>query len=342
MSPETSAADTDFPTAVDPAPLTSPSLLSTPEWELFRKHLHDSLVHLESSLGPSVSLLQTSNGKQLRPLLVFSAAALFSPPREETVQAAVAAELIHLASLVHDDVIDQAPLRRGQPSINAAQGNQTAVLAGDSLFAEAFRVLSAPGLIPVMPYFVAAIQAMCAGEIRQGQSQFALDRSRRDYLHRSGQKTGSLIEACCRAGATIAGADKTDVNRLGKFGRFLGIGFQVVDDVLDFTGQEKELGKPTGNDFRQGNLTLPIIYLLQDPTYGTWFRETLEKKTWPPTLAFQTYKALEQSGALERSRDTAEAYIAKAKKVLSPFPPSAALDLLSEITQGILDRLPAS
>ncbi|KLU59150.1 heptaprenyl diphosphate synthase component 2 [Peptococcaceae bacterium CEB3] len=336
---ETSTANTDFPATVDPAFLTPPPLLSTPEWELFRNRLKEILIQLESLLGPSVSLLQTSNGKQLRPLLVFSAAALISPPGEKTVQTAVAAELIHLASLVHDDIIDQAPLRRGQASVNAAHGNQTAVLAGDALFAEAFRVLSAPGLIPVMPYFIEAIQAMCAGEVRQGQSQFALDRSLHDYLRRNAQKTGSLIEACCRAGAATAGAETVNINRLGKFGRCLGIGFQVIDDVLDFVGQEEELGKPTGNDFGQGNLTLPVIYLLQDPTYGVWFKEALEKKPWPPTLALQISKALEQSGALKRSRDTAEAYIAKAKKTLSPFPPSAALDLLSEIAGRTLTRL---
>lgn len=319
--------------------LTFPHYLPDPKWKLFQKRLDQTLINLESLIGPSVSSLRASKGKQLRPLLVFSSAALFHPPQEQTIQAAVAAELIHLASLVHDDVIDQASLRRGQPSVNALYGNHAAVLTGDALFAEAFQVLSSPGLLPVMPHFIQAIQAMCRGEVQQGQSQFDLNRSLKDYLHHTSLKTGALIEASCRAGAETAGADRLSVERLGNFGKCLGIAFQIADDILDFVGREERLGKPVQHDFSQGNLTLPVIYLLQDPTYGNWFKEALAKNPWQPTLALQIQKALEQSGALEQSRQLAQAYISRAKDVLAAFPPSPATVFLSGMSERVLERL---
>lgn len=331
---------TDLKTDAWSVSRTLPDYLYDPKWELFQRRLDQTLTHLASFIGPSISTLRTSNGKQLRPVLVFASAALFRSPQEQTIQAALAAELIHLASLVHDDVIDHASLRRSQPSLNALYGNHAAVLSGDALFAEAFRVLSSPGLTSVMPHFIEAIQAMCRGEVQQGRSQFDPTRSIKQYLHNTCLKTGALIEASCRAGAETSGANRPDVEKLGEFGKSLGIAFQIVDDLLDLVGKEDHLGKPVHHDLGQGNLTLPIIYLLQDPTYGNWCKEAMASKPWKTTLVLQIQKAAEQCGALERSQQLAQVYVAKAKDILAGFPPSPATVILAGMADRVLARVP--
>ncbi|MHB1652548.1 MAG: polyprenyl synthetase family protein [Desulfitobacteriaceae bacterium] len=334
--------ETFTPTSVSPELTYSPVLIKdfkeSPEWETFETELEETLAKLQELIGPSVNLLRESAGKRIRPLLVFASCALFQPPQRDTIKAAVAAELIHLASLIHDDIIDRSSLRRGKPSVNALHGNQAAVLLGDALFAESFRILASPGLLPTMRHFIRAIQAMCTGEIQQGYSQYDTKRSLDEYLRHIAQKTGALIEASSQAGAETAHATKSNIEQLRAFGSSLGIAFQITDDILDFVGQEDHLGKPVQHDLRQGNFTLPVIYLLNDPLYRDWYKDIL-KRPWQPTTAHQVLQAVRQSGALAKSKTAAVAYVEKAKTILHAFPDSPTREFLFQMSDSVLIRL---
>lgn len=310
------------------------------EWDIFETRLDETLAGLQKRIGTSVNLLRESQGKRLRPLLVFSSCSLFRSPNKNTIKAAIASELIHMASLVHDDIIDKSSMRRGKPSVNSLYGNHAAVLLGDALFAEAFRILASLDLLSSMHHFVRAIQSMCSGEIQQGQSQYDTNRSVNAYFSHISQKTGALIEASCQSGVETAQANDFQVEHLREFGDYLGTAFQIADDILDFVGAEETLGKPVLNDLRQGNFTLPVLLLLNDPTYSNWLKNILNKKSWQPTSIYQIQQAIFQSGALTKSKAMAEFYIDKAKTILVTLPYSPARVFLSRLCDSIVSKLP--
>ncbi len=205
-----------------------------------------------------------AGGKRLRPLLVILCSGLADPSRQALIDMAAAAELIHTASLIHDDILDQADTRRGAATINHLQGNHTAVLIGDFLFAAAFGLLTRTGCPEAVALMTGAIQAMCQAEIEQKEAVFQFSVTEHRYLDRIEKKTAALLAACCGAGALTGGAAPEDVASLMAYGRNLGLCFQITDDLLDFTGDSAALGKPAGADLAQGILTLPVIYLLQN------------------------------------------------------------------------------
>ncbi|MGD0153708.1 MAG: polyprenyl synthetase family protein [Thermacetogeniaceae bacterium] len=214
-------------------------------------------------LGVYAGQVIRAGGKRLRPLLVILCSGLADPSHQPLIDMAAAAELIHTASLIHDDILDQATTRRGATTINHLQGNHTAVLAGDFLFAAAFDLLTCTGRPEALALMTEAIRAMCQAEIEQKEAVFQFSVTESRYLGRIEKKTAALLAACCGAGALAGGAAPEEVASLMAFGRNLGLCFQITDDLLDFTGDSATLGKPAGSDLAQGILTLPVIYLLQ-------------------------------------------------------------------------------
>lgn len=313
-------------------------LKNTLEWQLFQARFNSILARLEALIGPSMEHLRHSSGKGLRPLLLLTVSSLFSKPNKASVDAATAAELIHLASLVHDDIIDQAELRRGKPSLNTLYGNQASVLLEDALFAESFRLLATHDLLDSMGFFVEAIQEMCAGEVFQDKQKFDTSRSVEDYLKHISQKTAALIRACCRAGASTGGAADFEINLLANYGENLGCAFQIVDDILDYTSNSLALGKPVGNDLKEGNLTLPIIFLLEDPKYNSWFKDLLARGNFDLTSEQEVRSALWHSGALAKSEGLAISFIQNAKKCLEHFPANPAYDILNNLADSVLSH----
>ncbi|AFQ43248.1 polyprenyl synthetase family protein [Desulfosporosinus meridiei] len=284
-----------------------------------------------------ISLLE-SGGKRIRPLLTLYSGMCFAPLNPLMIDAAVASELIHMASLIHDDVIDESETRRGKPTIVSEYGNHAAILTGDYLFAEAFNILSRSELLTSMNFLVKAIQAMCHGEVHQADEQFSSQVSFEEYYKRIANKTGILLAACCQSGAVLAGASAAELSLMQEYGMNLGYAYQITDDILDIEGDADSLGKPIGADLVNGNITLPILYLLDKPIYGNWLREIINVRSITPLGALSIREALLSTGCIEEAYQTATQCINKAKACLDNIPASTYKTTLLDLADTILHR----
>ncbi|MCB8818729.1 polyprenyl synthetase family protein [Desulfosporosinus shakirovi] len=284
-----------------------------------------------------ISLLQ-SGGKRIRPLLTLYSGMCFAPLNPLMIEAAVASELIHMASLIHDDVIDESATRRGKPTIVSEYGNHAAILTGDYLFAEAFNILSKQQLLTSMTFLVDAIQSMCHGEVHQADDQFSSSVDTKDYFNRIAKKTGILLAACCQSGAILAGAKPEHLGLMREYGLNLGYAYQITDDILDINGDTESLGKPVGADLVNGNITLPILYLLEKPIYGSWLKEImkLRKITYQGTQSIK--EALINTGCIDQAYLTATQCIDHAKESLDTIPSSHYKTTLINLADSILHR----
>ncbi len=272
-----------------------------------------------------------AGGKRLRPLLVLLAA---GPPAGDgagLLRAAVAVELVHSATLVHDDVLDRADLRRGRPTVMAAGGRAMATATGDLLFSRAFAELAANGRPDEVRVLSDASNALAHGELLQRADAWNMATSREAYLRRCDLKTARLFEAACRLGALEGGRPDAP---LGRFGRQIGLAFQLLDDVLDISGPAERTGKHRGADLLDGTVTLPLIIArTRDPELA---RLDLRSVT-TPAQADAVCAAVEATGALEAAREEALAMVAAAKSGLPELPEEqlAALELVAD---GVVDR----
>ena len=219
----------------------------------------------DADLRAALRQLFASGGKRLRPALVLLAAHWGTYDRARAVVVGAAMEMIHAASLIHDDIIDEASVRRGRPTTNSTHGDKVAVLSGDYLFAAAAGAVASMQDVGLMSSTARTIMSLCAGEISQSARAYDWHLSEADYFDYLEQKTASLTWLCCRAGAMVSRASEHVVEVLSEVGRNLGLAFQIVDDILDLTATQEELGKPAGHDLREGMLTLPVIHLFQQP-----------------------------------------------------------------------------
>src|SRR5438270_7565558 len=210
--------------------------------------------------------LQAGGGKRLRPALLLLCNRLISAPTDCARRLAAVVEMIHTATLVHDDVIDVAKTRRGRPSTNIVWGNHVSVLAGDWLYMQAFQVALRERNFHILDVLISLTQMMVEGELLQLERLHRIDVTEADYMELIDRKSASLFSACACLGSAAGGADESTESMLGEFAWNLGMAFQLVDDILDFTSSEKILGKPSGNDLREGKVTLPMIYALQSAT----------------------------------------------------------------------------
>ena len=313
-------------------------LIHFPELLIVEDKLQDSFRRADGIIKETCSRLLSSGGKRLRPLLTLKSSQCFGPLNTSTIQAAVAAELIHMASLIHDDVIDRSDLRRGMPTTNSEHGNQIAVLTGDYVFAEAFHILSSGQLQTSMTYLVEAIKSMCDGEVHQAEDRFNLAIDQNTYFKRISQKTGVLLASCCQSGAATAGASLEDIQHLRDYGLNLGYAYQIIDDILDFTGDAQMTGKPVAADLINGYITLPVIYLLENPLYGPWAQEILQKKELSASDVLKIIQALISSEALDDAFATALHCAQNAIRSLEQIPSSPAKAFLMDLTHTVLYR----
>jgi geranylgeranyl pyrophosphate synthase len=271
-----------------------------------------------------------AGGKRLRPLLVFVASGPPSEP-ERVLRAAVAVELIHSATLVHDDVLDAAALRRGRPTVVAAAGRELAIATGDLLFSRAFAELALNGRPESVRVLSDASSALARGELLQREDAWNVGVARERYLERCDLKTARLFDAACRLGAQ-EGAGHEEV--LGRFGREIGLAFQLLDDVLDVSGPAERTGKHRGTDLLDGTVTLPLILARErDPE----LRALDLRGVGTPEHAERVCDAIAATGALEAARDEALAMVEAAKAGLPELPEAqqAALELVAD---GVVDR----
>ncbi len=246
--------------------------------------IHDIFAPIESDLqkvemllrdyaraefGPLAEVIETtigSGGKRVRPALVLLCGR-FHPVREDHLyRLSVAVELLHVATLIHDDLLDRSAVRRGTPTISSRWNEKATVLAGDFMLAKAAKASAQVGDFEVMSIFADAVMVICEGEIRQDFDGRALSPNRAEYYDHIHAKTASLFAACTESAAVLSKATEPERQALREYGHNLGMAFQIADDVLDFVGTEREVGKPVGSDLRQGIVTLPTIYFYeQDP-----------------------------------------------------------------------------
>ncbi|PQQ67546.1 polyprenyl synthetase family protein [Acetivibrio saccincola] len=234
-----------------------------PEIQLIELELINVLSDSRGKIRDMCTSILNAGGNRIRPLLTMYSGLLFSPVNRDMIMGAVSVELIHMASLVHDDIIDNSNLRRNKPSVNSMWGNHFAVLCGDYLFSKAFEILSKLKSSKCMDLMVKSIQNMCHGEILQADNKYNWDMDIDTYYQIISKKTGSLIENSCRMGAVISGTEKKYEEAVGGYGLNIGLAFQIIDDILDICGKTNEMGKPKFEDISQGNMTLPMIFFVK-------------------------------------------------------------------------------
>ncbi len=325
-------------TVADTQPVINPRFPVQPEMAEVEAALYHAVGSSRGSIGKMCFHLLESGGKRFRPLLVLLAGRCFGPPSTGLITTAAAAELIHMASLAHDDVIDRSENRRGKPTLNALWGNRTSVLSGDFLFAKAFSLLTDSGQFNILSLMVEAIQDMCEGEVEQALLDFNPNQTEQDYTERTIKKTAKLIAACCQSGAIIGQAEAPLVSALEEYGLYLGLAFQIADDILDYTGDPDALGKPVYQDLAQGNYTLPVLYLLRNKQERQWLTQILSEGTLNPTTTEQITDVLKNSGALDYTYAKAYECRDRAKAALQTVPGSPFKEVLLNLADLALSR----
>ena len=282
-------------------------------------------------LGAEAEATLTAGGKRLRPLLVLMAAG--DGAGERAVHAAAAVEMVHMATLVHDDVLDGAPVRRGRPTVVARSGRERAVGVGDLLFSRAFAELAVDGGEAEVAELSSASVALALGELAQRHDAYDISISEERYLERCSLKTARLFESACRVGRLASGAPGTE--RLAEFGREIGLAFQLLDDVLDVTGPPERTGKARGTDLLDGTVTLPLILARRrDPPL-----RSAELRGLDQAGAEELCDRIAASGALDEVRERARLGIGRAKEILDSDELSdTERELLGLIADGVVER----
>jgi octaprenyl-diphosphate synthase len=284
--------------------------------------------------------LVSAGGKRVRPMLVLIAARLCGYQGVRHVKLAAAVEFIHTATLLHDDVVDESDLRRGLATANAIWGNKASVLVGDFLFSRAFQLMVEDGSLEVLDILATASAVIAEGEVAQLITANDTETSEAAYLEVITAKTATLFAAAAQLGAVVAERPRAEADALRTYGRNLGIAFQLIDDVLDYSAREVVLGKTVGDDFRDGKITLPVVLALQrgSAEERRFWRRTLEQGEQREGDLARAIELLERHRALADSFARAAEVGAAARQALAPFPPSAPKDALLSVVDFCIER----
>lgn len=279
-----------------------------------------------------------ARGKRLRPALVLLAGNMGDYNLNKLVPLGAAIELLHTASLIHDDVVDGASSRRGRPTTNAVFDNALTVLLGDYVFANAAEMVTRTGSLPVTRLFALALMKMTSGELDQDAAAFDVSKDIQHYLWRIGGKTAALFANATEGGSMLANMDPQAVAAMRTFGYSLGMAFQIVDDVLDFVGDEAVLGKPVGSDLLEGTITLPgLLFLERNPRENPVKRFITAKRDRDARLR-EALDAIRASGAIEETMGIAQDYVRRGQDAIAYLPSSEAKDCMMELGSYILTR----
>lgn len=316
---------------------TSPLALVAADLRAVETKMRADEAGIFPPLAEAFQTLIGSGGKRLRPAIALLATRVFAPISNKALALAAAVETLHTATLVHDDVIDNATLRRGNPTLNASWTAGATVLAGDFLFARAAAFAAETGHLRVISLFADTLQVICQGELRQLAARRQWDQPKDAYYERIYAKTASLFTAAAEGGALLGGADEPAVAALRTFGYNLGMAFQIVDDILDFTSAAEILGKPAGSDLRQGTVTLPLFYFMQETPDRSALLAQLQARNDDAFLD-DLIAEIARSPAIGRAFDEAAHFSAQAQAALAPLPPSDASDALGQLAASALER----
>ncbi len=295
--------------------------------------------HVE--LVPEIArYLIDAGGKRLRPMLTVASSLLFGRTNGSEVNFAAAVEFLHNATLLHDDVVDESSMRRGRAAARMKWGNQASVLVGDFLLGQAFMMMVETGNIPALEVISKAATVIAEGEVLQLSKTRDLNATADDYNEVIRAKTAMLFEAATEVGAMAGGADATGRRALRDYGRELGYAFQLVDDVLDYRGEAGTLGKNTGDDLREGKMTLPIITALAaaSPAEREILTAGLGNLAAGPADLAAVIAVLDHHGALDRTVEQANTHARRAREALKPLPPSDMKLLLGDVAEFTVMR----
>lgn len=290
-------------------------------------------------LTAAIEHLLSSGGKRIRPALTILAGRLYSAETEpQLIALAAAVEMLHTASLVHDDLIDSSLLRRGIPTLNASWTPGATILTGDYLFAQAADLAAQTGNLRVMRIFADTLMVICTGELKQQFSDLQTRMGRDDYYARIYAKTASLFALATQAAGVLRGAPEDQVAALREYGHNLGMAFQVVDDVLDLVGDEAHLGKPVGSDLRQGVITLPALcYLEQHPADELVVRLLRDGRGSEQDVG-QAVEAIRESGAIDTALDEARGFAHRSLAALCELPSGPPCQAMQDLTNFVVQR----
>lgn len=310
---------------------------------MFRSHIEPKDLYEASSH------LIKAGGKRLRPFLVINSCEIVGGRKEDALQVATAVELIHNFSLIHDDIMDKDEKRRGVPTVHVLWGIPIALISGDMLFAKAYETILCSANLHKTPMwrvrrildvFTKATISLCEGQALDMLFEKRTDVSQKEYLIMIGKKTAALIESAAKSGAYAGGANYTQVEKLGKFGHYAGLSFQIIDDVLGLTADEKVLGKPVGSDLREGKRTMVLIHALSHANERQ--RRQILSILGNDKATQEEFKAvvdlIQNLGSVEYAVKKANELIEKAKSQLSIFPTSAAKEMALSLCDYIVDR----
>lgn len=315
--------------------------------------IQDDLVLVETDLASLLSsdlgivdaigrYLREGGGKRIRPALLTLAARLCGGAEGAVpiVRMAAVMEMLHAATLVHDDIIDDAKVRRGRPSVNVTWGNEISVLMGDWLYMKAFEVTLEQRNFEVLDILTEMTRSMTEGELIQLDVLGSIDISEEQHLEIVRRKTAFMFRSCAQIGAIVGGGDAAQSAALGAYGLNAGIAFQLIDDVLDFVSTEDKLGKPVANDLREGKLTLPLIYLLElgDPAHRRAVETVVREGAFESVTREEILGLVVEHGTLDRARAEARRYAGLASAALAAFPESDFRHALLSIPNFIVER----
>ncbi|MFN8613401.1 MAG: polyprenyl synthetase family protein [Vulcanimicrobiota bacterium] len=289
--------------------------------------------------GPAEMMFR-GGGKRLRPALVLLSSRLFGPQPESAISIAAAVEMVHGASLIHDDVIDDTDVRRGQPTMKAISGNRFSVLLGDLLLCQALLAVAELDRVVLVQVVSQAVADMTAGQILELRQQGNVETQVPDYLRMIEGKTAALMEAGCRLGALLTNATPAQVEACGQFGLNLGMAFQITDDVLDIWGNPDKLGKPTGSDLRERKYTLPFLHAFQQSLkpQRNLVRQLLTQEHLEPGAMQALVQWMDQNHSREHATELAEKYVRQARAALQQTPAGSTRTTLEELLDYVVER----
>ena len=305
------------------------------------KEVNSLLKHVTSANFPFLASMLDhiidSGGKRIRPSVTLLASQLSEHESSNPIIMATAIEMLHIATLIHDDTVDDSNVRRGRATISNLWGQKAAVLAGDYIFAASATQVCATGNIRVIRRFSETIMELSLGELQEMEINFDWETNLSNYLERIYNKTASLFSTSAQSGAILSGCDEESIKSLQSYGYNIGMAFQIVDDILDFEGKEDEVGKPIGSDLANGILTLPSIYALESDS-NSKFVSMFDKKSFSPDMLSEFAKLVVSSKSLEKALSTAAKYTNEAKKNLEKFDDSDAKKALEFLADYVVLR----
>lgn len=304
------------------------------------RYLLDFFKNEPDHIKISFKYLLNAGGKRIRPAFALLSANFGKASDNKVIPLAAALELIHMASLIHDDVIDRSELRRGKPTLKALYGNNFSLHMGVFLFVKALNIIEKYKNPQINHLLTRASVKICQGEIEQLDSAFNMYQNIRSYFYKVKRKTSLLIALSCQVGALAADAPAQAVHCLGRYGHYLGMAYQIKDDVLDYISEEKTMGKPVGNDIQQGILTLPVIYVMQNGDHNTRIQlnKIINKRCLTRDDVESAVEIVKRTRAIDYSLAVANKYVDKSIRELECLPAISTTKTLIEIAQFVRTR----